>query len=112
YPDHGLDAESIAARADAAMSYAKLGGGGRLAIFDATMLAEATERFALETDLRHAIELGQIELEYQRLVSLSTRTIDRGEALASWRHPQRGSLPPETFIPIAEDSYQVVGIDR
>jgi diguanylate cyclase (GGDEF)-like protein len=112
YPDHGLDGDVIAARADAAMSYAKSGGGGRLAIYDASMLAEATERFALESDLRHAIERGQIELEFQPLVSLSTRRIVGCEALARWRHPQRGSIPPETFIPIAEDSYQVVGIDR
>lgn len=112
YPDHGLDGDAIAARADAAMSHAKSGGGGRLAIYDASMLAEATERFALESDLRHAIARGQIELEFQPLVSLSTRKIVGCEALARWRHPQRGSIPPETFIPIAEDSYQVVEIDR
>ncbi len=112
FPDHGLDAEAITARADTAMYRAKLAGGGRLAIYEASMLAEATERFALESDLRHAIGRGQIGLEFQPLVSLSSQQIVGCEALVRWRHPQRGLVPPATFIPIAEDSFQVVEIDR
>ncbi len=112
FPDHGLDAEAVSARADAAMYRAKLAGGGRLAIHEASMLAAATERFALESDLRHAIDRGQIALEFQPLVSLATRKVVGCEALVRWRHPNRGMIPPATFIPIAEDSFQVVEIDR
>jgi diguanylate cyclase (GGDEF)-like protein len=112
FPDHGADAEAITARADAAMYRAKIAGGGRLAIFEASMLAEATERYALESDLRHAIDRGQIGLEFQPLVSLTSRRIVGCEALVRWRHPQRGLIPPATFIPIAEDSFQIVEIDR
>jgi len=112
FPDHGADAESVTARADAAMHRAKLAGGGRLATYEASMLAEATERFALESDLRHAIDRGQIGLEFQPLVSLPGRQLVGCEALVRWRHPQRGMIPPATFIPIAEASFQVVEIDR
>jgi diguanylate cyclase (GGDEF)-like protein len=112
YPDHGADAESITARADAAMHRAKLAGGGRLAFYDPAMLVEATERFALESDLRHAIDRGQIGVEFQPLVSLASQRIIGCEALIRWRHPERGNIPPATFIPIAEDSYQVVRLDR
>jgi EAL domain-containing protein (putative c-di-GMP-specific phosphodiesterase class I) len=76
------------------------------------MPAAATERFALESDLRHAIDRGQIALEFQPLVSLESRKIVGCEALVRWRHPNRGMIPPATFIPIAEDSFQVVEIDR
>jgi diguanylate cyclase (GGDEF)-like protein len=112
FPDHGLDAEAIVARADTAMHHAKVAGGGRLAVYEASMLAEATERFALESDLRHAIDRGQFGLEFQPLVSLPGRQLVGCEALVRWRHPQRGMIPPATFIPIAEDSFQVVEIDR
>lgn len=112
YPDHGADAESIAARADAALHRAKLAGGGRLVMYEPAMLAEATERFALESDLRHAIDRGQIELLFQPLVSLASQRIVGCEALVRWRHPERGMIPPATFIPIAEDSFQVVELDR
>jgi len=112
FPDHGLDAESVVARADTAMHHAKTAGGGRLAMYEASMLAEATERYALESDLRYAIDRGQFGLEFQPLVSLPGRQLVGCEALVRWRHPQRGMIPPATFIPIAEDSYQVVEIDR
>ena len=112
FPDHGADSESITARADAAMHRAKLAGGGRLAVFEASMLAEAAERFALESDLRHAIDRGQIGVEFQPLVSLPGGQLVGCEALVRWRHPQRGMIPPATFIPIAEASFQVVEIDR
>jgi len=112
FPDHGLEAEAIIARADTAVHHAKAAGGGRLAVYEASMLAEATERFALESDLRYAIDRGQFGLEFQPLVSLPSRQLVGCEALVRWRHPQRGMIPPETFIPIAEDSFQVIEIDR
>ena len=67
------------------------------------MNARAVERQSLEDNLRHAIERNELFLHYQPKVNLSTGAIIGVEALVRWRHPQRGLVPPEQFIAIAED---------
>ena len=112
FPEHGTDASALTAHADAAMYRAKGGGGSALAVYENAMHAADAERFALEADLRNALQRGEIELEFQPLVDLSTNHMVGAEALARWRHPTRGTIQPAVFIPIAEQSATIVDIDR
>jgi len=104
--------EELLRDADLAMYRAKEGGGAQYAIFDAAMHAHAIGRLTLENELRRAIERDELEIHYQPIVSLATRTITGFEALARWHHPQRGRVSPAAFIPIAEETGLIAAIDR
>jgi len=104
YPDDGADGASLMKNADAAMYHAKEQGRNNIQFFTAAMNASAGERLVLENELRQALEEGQLELHYQPQVEAETGKLYGFEALARWRHPQRGLVPPIKFIPIAEES--------
>ena len=90
--------------ADIAMYRAKAAGRGRTALFDASLRAQLASQVNLERDLRRALELDQLSLAFQPIYNLDNGHVDSFEALVRWRHPERGMVPPATFIPIAEDS--------
>ena len=90
--------------ADIAMYRAKAAGRARIALFDASLRAQLAAQVNLERDLRRAIEQGQLTLAYQPIYRLATGHIDSFEALVRWNHPEKGPIPPSTFVPIAEDS--------
>jgi len=94
--------------ADTAMYRAKATGKGRHEVFDSAMQAHAVEQLQLESDLRHAMARDEIRLLYQPVVSLHDRSIVGFEALARWRHPTRGLLPPSAFLPAAEETGLIV----
>lgn len=94
--------------ADTAMYRAKAAGKGRHEVFDSAMQAHAVEQLQLEADLRRAMARDEIRLLYQPVVSLHDRTILGFEALARWRHPTRGLLPPSAFLPAAEETGLIV----
>jgi diguanylate cyclase (GGDEF)-like protein len=94
--------------ADIALYRAKNEGRNRACIYDAAMDADLSLRKSLESDLRHAIETDQLRVLYQPMVSASGERLVGVEALARWRHPQRGDIEPSTFIPIAEHSGLIV----
>ncbi len=96
--------EALGAQADAAAYAAKSHGRRRWMMFDATMAQRATERLALENDLREALGDRQLELHYQPIVHSDTRRLSGLEALVRWRHPRRGLLSPDVFIELAEDT--------
>ena len=112
YPDDGTDAETLMKRADVAMYHAKEMGRDTYQFFQPAMNTRAVERQSLEDKLRHAIERNELLLHYQPKVNLSTGAIIGVEALVRWRHPERGLVPPEQFIAIAEDSSLIVPIGR
>ncbi len=93
--------------ADIAMYKAKSLGKAQYALFDASLHAQVTAQLHLETDLRRAIDQGQITLDYQPLYELNSGRMIAFEALARWHHPERGSVSPAVFIPIAEESGQI-----
>jgi len=101
YPDQG-HRDKLMANADAAMYAAKRAGGGTYAVFESHMDAGASEQLTLQNDLRHAIELGQLQLFYQPKVDGRLGQIRGVEALLRWNHAQRGMISPAVFIPIAE----------
>jgi diguanylate cyclase (GGDEF)-like protein/PAS domain S-box-containing protein len=107
-----LRAEDVLRDADTAMYRAKDLGRARHAVFHPSMHAEARAQLQLESDLRRAIERGELRLTYQPIVSLETGRVAGCEALVVWDHPTRGVLPPSDFIPAAEVTGLVVPLGR
>jgi diguanylate cyclase (GGDEF)-like protein len=104
------DRESLLQAADLAMYRAKSNGRARSELFDPRMAAEADDRLLLEMDLRAAIDQNQLSVVYQPIVSLETGRVCSGEALLRWEHPERGTIGPTRFIPIAEETGLIVSI--
>jgi diguanylate cyclase (GGDEF)-like protein/PAS domain S-box-containing protein len=96
-------ADEMLRKADVAMYRAKHQGRAQYAIFDTQMSAQALERLQLEIDLRRAIKLRQLQINFQPIVDLQRGRIIGTEALARWNHPQRGYVPPAEFIRLAEE---------
>jgi diguanylate cyclase (GGDEF)-like protein len=112
FPAPGGDAEGLLRRADLAMYAAKQRGGDRVSPFRLDMLAHADTRTELATDLHAAVELGQIELHFQPIVDMVGTGTPVVEALARWRHPRRGLLAADAFIPIAEQTGMIDELGR
>ncbi len=99
--------------ADLAMYRAKARGRGLVEIFDQTMREEMQLRLALETDLRQAFVVGEFELLYQPIFELQQHPLLHGfEALVRWRHPVRGLLSPDAFLPVVEEAGMIVELGR
>ncbi len=103
YPAHGAEAATLLQHADVALYAAKRTGEG-WAVYNPAHDRSSPDRLALLTDLRGAIAGGELALHYQPKVELATGRVRRVEALVRWRHPRRGLLPPDQFIPLAEQS--------
>jgi len=96
--------------ADLALYSAKAAGKDRYALFDASMRADG--RLGLEADLSGALQAGQFFLLYQPIFNLSSRALAGVEALIRWRHPERGVVSPDDFIPLTEENWLIVPIGR
>lgn len=107
-PDHGNAINELLQRADAAMHLVKENGRDGVQCWDASITARANQRFVLETELRQAMQLGQLSVAYQPIVALGSGKVTGMEALVRWHHPERGSVPPSEFIPVAEESGLIV----
>lgn len=104
HPRDGADAATLFQHADIALSAAKQAGRGAAQSFAPEMMVSFEEHRMMESDLRRALENGELELRLQPQFSCDTLDVTGFEALARWRHPTRGELSPSTFIPIAERS--------
>lgn len=98
--------------ADTAMNRAKALGKSRHEMFDRAMHTQSSKRLQLETDLRRAVEREEFEVYYQAIVDLDDQRINGFEALVRWRHPERGLVPPDEFIGIAEETGLILPIDK
>jgi diguanylate cyclase (GGDEF)-like protein/PAS domain S-box-containing protein len=96
--------------ADIAMYRAKAAGRARTALFDASLRAQLASQVNLERELRRALEQQQLHLVFQPIYDLASGQVDSFEALVRWNHPERGPVPPATFIPIAEESALICGL--
>ena len=96
--------------ADIAMYRAKARGRSRTEPYDAAIRREAVDRLRLGTDLRHAIERGELTVVHQPIVDLATGAERGAEALLRWKHPEFGDVSPSEFIAIAEDSEVIVAL--
>ena len=108
FPEHGSFADELLRTAGLALHEARTAGGNRGVIYSEHMRARSVARLELETELRHALDANEIFLVYQPQVEVATGRIASVEALARWRHPKRGIVPPDEFIPIAEESGLIV----
>nr|WP_280842930.1 EAL domain-containing protein [Pararoseomonas baculiformis] len=104
------DGDTLLKHADMALYKAKGAGRGTYRIFEDSMAAELQERIGLETDLRGALERGELELHYQPLLDLTSGQLSGFEALLRWKHPVRGMVSPADFIPVAEETGLIVPI--
>jgi diguanylate cyclase (GGDEF)-like protein/PAS domain S-box-containing protein len=98
--------------AETAMHQAKARGKARYEVFGHDMHGELMSRLKMETDLRHACERDELFVDYQPIVSLDSRTLIGFEALVRWRHPEFGVVPPKDFIPVAEETGQILTIGQ
>ena len=106
--DRVSNVERLMRNADAAMYSAKSHGKGRAEVFQPEMLRAARRRIRIENELATAIESQQLEAHYQPIVDLASRHLVGVEALMRWRHPSRGLVLPGEFIPLAEETGQIV----
>lgn len=110
YPLDAEDAENLINNADAAMHHAKKAHVGGMEFFKKSISTRVAKRMSLESHLRKAVERQEFVLNYQPRLSLQTLRVEAVEALLRWPHPQRGLVPPDEFIPIAEQSGLIVEI--
>jgi len=103
-PKHGLQSDQLLRNADLALYKSKNSGRNRFQVFSDELKAEADSRNELENDLRQAIWREEFSICYQPFVSLETGAVLGMEALARWHHPAKGPIPPDEFIPIAEEA--------
>jgi diguanylate cyclase (GGDEF)-like protein/PAS domain S-box-containing protein len=104
-----LTPDEVLKRTDLAMYQAKAAGRNTAVLFNPAMQARLSQRVMLETDLRHAVERDELLLHYQPLADVAGR-MTGVEALVRWRHGVHGLVPPNDFIPVAEDTGLIIGI--
>ncbi|HTT87459.1 MAG TPA: EAL domain-containing protein [Acidimicrobiales bacterium] len=108
----GMASDELLRNADVAMYRAKGTGKGCAVVFEPGMYQSLLDRIELEAELRNAVERHEIDVHFQPIVDLATEKVVAVEALARWSHPTRGSVPPATFIPVAEELGLIVALGR
>lgn len=104
WPEHGDDPAELLKRADSAMHRAKEAGRNTARRFTASMLEASARRRRLNTDLRLALQNGDLSVHYQPMVSLRSGEVVGAEALLRWHHPESGWISPAEFVPLAEET--------
>ena len=110
YPEDGKDADTLVKNADVSMYKAKEMGRNNYQFYTEKLTRVSSEMLQIGSELRHALELGQMEVYYQPQVSLHKSKIYGAEALLRWNHPDLGMVSPAKFIPIAEESGLILSI--
>ncbi len=109
-PSHGTTASQLLQNADLALYRAKAAGRGTYIVFEQGMDMVVQDQHALEMDLRFALQREEFELHYQPFVNIGSGETCGFEVLVRWRHPQLGLIPPDRFIPLAEETGVIVAL--
>jgi diguanylate cyclase (GGDEF)-like protein/PAS domain S-box-containing protein len=109
-PFDGQSVDDLIQKADLALYQAKNQGRGTCCYYNAEMQSVAEHKTRLEKDLAHAIDNGQLRLLYQPLINAADQKLVGFEALVRWHHPTRGIVPPNDFIPLAEETGLIMGL--
>lgn len=112
YPEDTNNLELLLKYADMAMYKAKENGANHYQFFDQSMVDQNVNKFELENELRNAINSNSLTVFYQPKYNATTNEITGAEALARWKHPRHGMIPPGVFIPIAEEANLIVPLER
>jgi diguanylate cyclase (GGDEF)-like protein len=110
FPLDGDTFIKLLSRANSAMRYAKTSARGTFRFYAAEMSRIDDDQLTLENELRDALDRGQLELHFQPKVDIATNRVRSAEALIRWRHPARGMVPPNVFIPVAEETGLILPI--
>ena len=110
FPNDGEDPQNLLRNAELALDHARRGGGSRFSFFDISMARNAEHRSQLENELRLTVRRDELLIYFQPIIDLSSRRLTGAEALLRWKHPQRGVMPPDAFIPLAEETGTIVDI--
>jgi diguanylate cyclase (GGDEF)-like protein/PAS domain S-box-containing protein len=110
FPDDGKTGSGIMRHADIAMYRAKSKGGNQFCFYSTDMNARTNDRLKLESDLRRALERNEFELYYQPQIDTENGVYSGIEALIRWRHPELGLLPPADFVPLLEETGQIIAV--
>jgi diguanylate cyclase (GGDEF)-like protein len=108
FPQDGDDVPTLLKHADVAMYAAKTAGKGNYCLYRASLSEILLQRVTRQAELRHALEADEFELYYQPRVAVASGEMTSMEALVRWRHPQRGLIPPDDFIGLAEENGLIV----
>ncbi len=112
YPMDGDSPEALLKNADSAMYEAKKNGRNTFCFFTQRMQDEANRRHWIDSELGLAIQGGHMDLHYQPIVRLDTMTLHGAEALLRWKHPAKGYIPPDVFIPVAEQNGMIARLGQ
>ncbi|MBC7764899.1 MAG: EAL domain-containing protein, partial [Hyphomonadaceae bacterium] len=112
YPNDGLTVVELTRNADAAMYKAKELGKNGYVFFNQEMYEEVETSMRMQMEIRHALKNNQFELHYQPIIKMAEQRISQFEALLRWKHPERGYIPPLTYIKIAEESGLILPIGK
>lgn len=112
YPSDGGDMPTLLRNAELALDRAKGSGGSRYAFFDPAMAEAAAHRRALEIDMQLALRRNEFRLYFQPIIDLQENRLAGAEALIRWHHAEKGMIPPDAFIPVAEETGFIVDIGR
>ncbi len=110
YPEHGATAETLIKNADSAMFLVKETGKNNVELFTQSLHAKLSEQLGLSNDLHRALEQGEFEIYYQPRINLARNSWAGVEALIRWNHPERGLVPPDKFIALAEQNGMILSI--
>ena len=108
YPEDGTDINTILSNSDLAMYRAKSSLDHKICWYEREMDDKTRQRNMMAADIRRGIHAGEFSLHYQAIRNIKDRSITGYEALLRWQHPQLGTIPPDVFIPIAEESGAIV----